>query len=99
MRVEAYTRAMRLVVAVLAAVVLLTVTTADLVACPDGCTDEAAEHNTAETSACAICHGWHDGVAIISPQPIAIAVVRESTPVPPLPSPTPRALDHPPRLA
>jgi hypothetical protein len=88
------------VLAVLIAMMLAVATTADRVACPDGCKDEA-QHETSTTTpwACGLCHGWTGSgpaavgapVAHTTRRPVATAVFERSPHLTPI--------DHPPRFA
>lgn len=76
------------------------VTTADRVACQDGCTDPQ-EHRSGSPSPsiCGLCHGW-SGPAVEAPAaPGVTALVRAVTPDAPARTAHLPAIDHPPRLA
>ena len=91
----------RLFLAAAMAVMLAVVTTTDLVACFDGCTDEA-QHETPSTttsSVCGLCHGWNGPLTINVGAPVALPVVSSAAiTLPELPAQF-APLDHPPRLA
>ena len=91
----------RLFLAAAMAALLAIVTTTDLVACFDGCTDEA-QHETPSTttpSVCGLCHGWNGPLTINVGAPVALPVVSSATiTLRELPAHF-APLDHPPRLA
>ena len=64
-------RLVRTVLAALIACLFVVVTTADLFACPDGCTDEASSQTASQnaTSPCAICHGWSHAPVVTASRP------------------------------
>ena len=86
--------------AVLLVALVLGVSLADPVACPDGCTDDAPAGAAAvATASCSFCHGWNGTAAMIVATAVARAAPSARTPPEASPRPAFAALiDHPPRL-
>ena len=85
---------MRTALAAILACLFVVITTADRVACPDGCTDEAPAQTSSPhvTSSCAIYHGWSHAPVVLASRPVPRVVARQaivvSTPTDPaLPTP------------
>jgi hypothetical protein len=100
-RAARYTAGVRAVLAVLLAGVLVAMTTADRLVCPDGCTDAGpAQTSPREASPdCAICHGWSHTLRVMAARPAPIVC---AAPLPAVTAPTPPALatlDPPPKNA
>jgi len=90
----------KFVFAVVMTAMLVVVTTADRIACFDGCTDEAQHEGPATTtpSVCGLCHGWTGPVAISigAPAPLpSVAPAAATSPELPAHAAPP---DHPPKL-
>jgi hypothetical protein len=95
-----YTAAVRSSLGVLLVLLIVLVTTADRVACPDGCADEGRlpGSESSAPSLCGLCHGWSAPAAAepLAPTlapvllPTALELHRRPAHLP--------AIEHPPRL-
>jgi hypothetical protein len=97
---KVYTDAVRASLAVLTVLLILLVTTADRVACPDGCADLGSPHATGtEASLCGLCHGWSGPRVVASVAPAAEGLRSIPVAVPSAHAAYLPAIDHPPRFA
>ena len=89
------------VFAALLIALLATVSTLDLVACPDGCADESPMTQTLPTapSPCPLCHGWSGVTVAVTYSPSVTRVVVEALAVFPERTPHLPRIEHPPRVA
>lgn len=97
-----YAHAMRVVLAALLAALLVVITTADRLLCPDGCTDDAPVQATVPQHAsapCALCQGWNPSPVTRTPSPAASTV--SHPPLRPMArlAPARPAIERPPKAA
>ena len=80
---------------------LSTVSTLDLIACPDGCADESPLSQTvpAAPSTCPLCHGWSAVTVAAAYSPAVTRVIVEALAVTAERTPYLRRIEHPPRVA
>jgi hypothetical protein len=80
---------------------LSTVSTLDLVACPDGCADESPMSQTLPTapSVCPLCHGWSAVTIAVTYSPPVTLVIVEAPAVTPERTPHLPRIEHPPKGA
>ena len=80
---------------------LSTVSTLDLVACPDGCADESPMSQTLPTapSVCPLCHGWSGVTAAVPYSPAVTRVLAAVLAVSPERTPHLPRIEHPPKVA
>lgn len=91
---------MRACTALLTLLLLVVVTTADRVACQDGCTDPQEHRSESPSpSTCGLCHGWSGPVVETPASPRVTALARTVTPDDPDHTAHLPAIEHPPRLA
>jgi hypothetical protein len=100
-RTVVYTRTVRSALAVLLALLLVAATTADRMACPDGCTDEPPGPGAAPEapSTCALCHGWSGSPVTVASRPIPTQLQRDALEPPPTAAPDLPGIEHPPKSA
>jgi hypothetical protein len=74
-----HTGTVRVIVAALLASLFAVMTTADRIACPDGCTDEASAQIGSEhpPAACALCHGWSQPSLLVAARPAPRLAARQ----------------------
>lgn len=96
-----YTAGVRVLLAALLAILLVAITTADRLACPDGCAEDApAQASLPQApSPCALCQGWSPSPVALTPRPAAtiaehVALVTPLTLAPARPAP-----ERPPKSA
>jgi hypothetical protein len=97
-----YSLDVRALLATLLLVVIVGLTTADPLCCPDGCPDAFASHGTEATAGattCVICHGWAPAPVLDPWIPIARVTLVDRQMEIALPTPDRRRIEHPPRLA
>jgi hypothetical protein len=73
-------------------------TIVDMVACPDGCTDDA-QHESTTASVCGLCHGWSGSDPAIVTAPASRPVPSPATTDCHEQCPDLAPIEHPPRIA
>ncbi len=92
---------MRVVLAALLAALLVVITTADRLLCPDGCTDDAPAQATMPhaSAPCALCQGWNPSPVTLTPSPAASTVAHPPLRTMALLAPARPAIERPPKAA
>ena len=92
---------MRTLLAALLATLLVVITTADRLVCPDGCVEEApGQASMPHASApCALCQGWNPSHVALTPRPAASVATHVRVTAPRALAPTLPAPERPPKTA
>jgi hypothetical protein len=80
-------------------VLLVVLTTADRLVCPDGCTDEASHSEVSGPQRCGLCQGWSGPTAALFTEPSARVTPRTFLSDPAARAAFLPAIEHPPRIA